>query len=98
MLNKMDSFIKGFIPIPTSTLNNKNDLYVRGLTNEIIKFQNPELSNRINEISIRPPHGELSLTGEKIKKVNKENLYKKINKNKSDKWKNFEVTGKLSNK
>ena len=35
---------------------------------------------------------------EKIKKVNKENLYKKINKNKSDKWKNFEVTVKLSNK
>ena len=35
---------------------------------------------------------------EKIKKVNKENLYKKINKNKSDKLKNFEVTGKLSNK
>lgn len=34
----------------------------------------------------------------KIKKVNKENLYKKINKSKSDKWKNFEVTGKLNNK
>ena len=35
---------------------------------------------------------------EKIKKVNKDNLYKKINKNKSDKWKNFEVTGKMNKK
>ena len=35
---------------------------------------------------------------EKIKKVNKDNLYRKINKNKSDKWKDFEVTGKLNKK
>jgi len=35
---------------------------------------------------------------EKIKKVNKDNLYKKINKNKSDKWENFEVTGKMNKK
>ena len=34
----------------------------------------------------------------KIKKVNKDNLYKKINKNKSDIWKNFEVTGKMNKK
>lgn len=31
----------------------------------------------------------------KIRKINRENLYKQINKNKSDKWKNFEVTGRL---
>ncbi len=68
----MDSINKGFVPIPTSTFNNKNDMYVRGLTNEIIKFKNPELTNNINEINIRPPHGELSLTGEEIKKSNKE--------------------------
>ena len=35
---------------------------------------------------------------EKIKKVNKDNLYREINKNKSDKWKDFEVTGKLNKK
>jgi hypothetical protein len=31
----------------------------------------------------------------KIRKINRENLYKQINKNKSDKWENFEITGRL---
>ena len=31
----------------------------------------------------------------KIKKINKENLYKQIRKNKSEKWENFEKTRRL---
>ena len=34
----------------------------------------------------------------KIKRINKENLYKQIRKKKSDIWKNFEVTGTLNKK
>jgi|TARA_B100001250_G_scaffold22606_2_gene19013 hypothetical protein len=31
----------------------------------------------------------------KIKKINRNNLYKQINKNKSDKWKTSDITEKL---
>jgi hypothetical protein len=31
----------------------------------------------------------------KIKKINRKNLYKQINKNKSEKWKIFEITRRL---